>query len=462
MSDPLPHSAFLDAAPDAIFVADAEGRIEFASRRGIAMLGRAEPAELIGRSIRDFVDHEDVHLMLEMLRDARHGPTEMRIHPQGGTALWTEANAERIAAEDGRASIVLVLRDVSRRKRAEEELLAAKAEAEEAAQRLVRSLRALEREAATDGLTGLWNRRQLEQVMAVELARCRRYTQVASLVLLDVDHFKELNDRFGHDAGDRALSAIGKAIARTARSTDTPCRWGGEEFAVLAPGVSAIAAVRLADRIREEVARTDCGVPAKVTLSAGVAQLDPTESMEQLLKRVDLALYQAKRAGRNRVDLASGRGDSAEHRLFQLVWDPTYECGDPLIDGQHRQMFALGNAVMDEAMSGAPREVIRSRLAALLAHTVSHFSDEEQFLERVGFGGRSQHMALHRALVDEAVRLDGLIEGGRVGVQELLNFLVVRVVHDHLLGADVAFFPTVAASSSPDVGRKAGPAAGPS
>jgi diguanylate cyclase (GGDEF)-like protein/hemerythrin-like metal-binding protein/PAS domain S-box-containing protein len=445
-------SAYLDASPDAIFVADPEGRIAFASRRGVTMLGQPSPGALLGRSLPEFVEREDVERVLEMLRDVRRGPTELRIHPPGGPSVWTEANAERVVGVDGDA-VVLVVRDVSRRKAAEEALVAAKIQAEEAARSLERSLQAMAYEAATDRLTGLWNRRHFEQVMAVELARCRRYGHVASLVLIDVDHFKAVNDRFGHDAGDRVLGALAAAIGRIARTSDTVCRWGGDELAVLTPGVSAAAAVRLGDRIREDLAAAPPDVPAPVTLSAGVAQLDPLETLEQWLKRADRALYQAKAAGRDRVELAAGAGNTREHRLFQLVWDPAYECGDALIDDQHRRLFTLGNALLDETLAGAPAVDVRPRLSALIAHAAAHFADEEQLLERIGFAERVQHRALHRALIEEATRLEDLLDAGRLGVRELVAFLVGRVVQDHLIGADTRFFEAVAAKATPAAQR---------
>jgi diguanylate cyclase (GGDEF)-like protein/hemerythrin-like metal-binding protein/PAS domain S-box-containing protein len=445
MGKPDTSSTYLDASPDAIFVADAGGRIHFASRRGVAMLGQASADALQGRALTDFVEREDAPRLAELLGDLCRGPTEVRFRAPGAPALWTEANAERVPGPDGEDAVVVVVRDVSRRKQAEAELRAAKARAEETLREVVRSLQELEREAATDTLTGLWNRRHFEQVMAVELARCRRYSQVSSLVLVDLDHFKQVNDRFGHDAGDRTLAACARVIARTTRTSDSACRWGGEEFAILAPGVTAEAAVRLADRIRGELAAVDLGVPSRVTLSAGVAQVDPLETLEQWLKRADRALYRAKEAGRDRVELATSRGDLTEGRLFRLVWDPAYECGEPLVDEQHRALFSLANALMDEVGSGGAT-AIRVRLSALVAHAAAHFSDEERVLERVGFAERAQHMALHRALVEEATRLESLLDAGRLSVHDLVSFLVGRVVRDHLLGADTLFFPAVAAA----------------
>jgi len=442
-------SDYLDASPDAIFVATAEGHIEYASRRGAGILGLASSIEVVGRSLGEFVEREDFSHVIDLLQDVGRGPTEVRIRRPGEAAVWAEACADRVPGQLDR--LVLVMRDVSRRKRAEEELVRARQVAEEAAQRLQQALRELERTAATDKLTGLFNRRHFEQVLAVELARCRRYGHLASLIMLDIDHFKAVNDGFGHDAGDKVLVAIAGTLGRSVRASDTACRWGGEEFAILSPGVSAAAAMQLAHRVREAVAEESvAGIPGHVTLSAGVAQLDPAESVEQGFKRADQALYRAKAGGRNRVEASKGAWDAPEHRVVQLVWDPGHESGHAQLDEQHRQLFAHANALLDLAMTEAPLASLRQRFSALLALVKTHFSDEERVLERIGYADREQHAGLHRALVQEAERMQVRLDAGALALPELVAFLVVRVVHDHMVGADTRFFPVLAASTAGD------------
>ncbi|WP_254956737.1 MULTISPECIES: GGDEF domain-containing protein [unclassified Cyanobium] len=163
--------------------------------------------------------------------------------------------------------------------------------------------RALERLASTDGLTGLWNRRELDERVRREIDRADRYGDDLSLVLYDIDHFKTINDRFGHPAGDRVLVELGRRLRSQLRESDGLGRWGGEEFLVLMPHSSGEEARRLAEKLRRLVAETPVEDVGTVTASFGVAQRRPQEPAEAWFRRVDGALYRAKQAGRNRVEL---------------------------------------------------------------------------------------------------------------------------------------------------------------
>ena len=161
------------------------------------------------------------------------------------------------------------------------------------------------RSLATDALTGLLNRRAFLERLDQEHERSRRYPQPLSVLLLDVDRLKAINDRGGHAAGDSALRAIGDAIRGGLRATDIGCRFGGDEFAVMAPEADEAAARVLAERIRSlaEGMRLPGGLRA--TVSLGVACAGPGEGWTPpgIVERADRALYEAKRAGRNRVVL---------------------------------------------------------------------------------------------------------------------------------------------------------------
>jgi diguanylate cyclase (GGDEF)-like protein len=157
--------------------------------------------------------------------------------------------------------------------------------------------------ARIDPLTGLINRRAFLERCTLERSRVERQAGPLSLALLDLDNFKEVNDRFGHQAGDQALQEFAKALQKTMRSTDALSRTGGEEFAVLMPGTDGKAAREIAERIRTEVA-TIALPKGRLTTSIGVALWDGAETFEAWYRRADQALYRAKDAGRNRVESA--------------------------------------------------------------------------------------------------------------------------------------------------------------
>jgi diguanylate cyclase (GGDEF)-like protein len=158
----------------------------------------------------------------------------------------------------------------------------------------------LERRAARDPLTGLANRRSLDDHLDRELSRSRREGLPLSLILFDLDHFKAINDEHGHQVGDQVLHAVARSLAVGVRDVDLPARYGGEEFVVLLPGTTLPDAVLTADRLRYGIA--DAGSPLPVTISAGVASFpQPARTGAELLALADAALYEAKRSGRDRV-----------------------------------------------------------------------------------------------------------------------------------------------------------------
>ena len=167
--------------------------------------------------------------------------------------------------------------------------------------RLRESRRELERLSITDDLTTLFNRRYVMEALANEVRRARRLEHPFTLLMLDVDHFKEYNDAYGHLAGDAALARVATILKESTRDVDCAARYGGEEFVVLLPETEAAGATETAQRIQARLAR-DEQVGGKLTLSVGVAQFpEDGESPEELLAGADAALYQAKREGRNRV-----------------------------------------------------------------------------------------------------------------------------------------------------------------
>jgi diguanylate cyclase (GGDEF)-like protein len=176
----------------------------------------------------------------------------------------------------------------------------------------VRLHRLVARQASTDGLTELANRREFEDSLATEISRAERFGGTLALILADLDDFKQVNDRFGHQAGDEVLRKFAAIVRETVRDIDVAARYGGEEFAILLPQTDVEGAERLAERLRRAVETSPMahgqGFPVIVTSSFGVASFPDADSAARLFRAADEALYRAKRAGKNCVVSADAKG----------------------------------------------------------------------------------------------------------------------------------------------------------
>lgn len=159
----------------------------------------------------------------------------------------------------------------------------------------------LEQLSSTDRLTQLYNRRKIEEEFSREINRSRRYQHPFVIMLFDIDFFKKINDTYGHPAGDAVLKDIARLMQKTLRSTDIISRWGGEEFLVLLPELKLDDAIILAEKLRAIVANHRFSINSQVTISIGLYEFQETDSIDQMISKVDQKLYEAKKAGRNRI-----------------------------------------------------------------------------------------------------------------------------------------------------------------
>jgi diguanylate cyclase (GGDEF)-like protein len=174
----------------------------------------------------------------------------------------------------------------------------------------VRRVTLLEKETITDTLSGVYNRRYLDRRLEEEFERGKRYETPLSILMIDIDHFKQINDQFGHQAGDYLLGCLGRITLNSIRSTDIPARYGGDEFLIIAPNAPVSMADTIAERLRTYVESQTLVLPCdteklrefKATVSIGVATSDKkTDCIQKLIQNADMALYRAKQGGRNRV-----------------------------------------------------------------------------------------------------------------------------------------------------------------
>jgi len=161
--------------------------------------------------------------------------------------------------------------------------------------------RELERLSATDHLTQAYNRLKIDELMREEVERAKRYQRVLSIIMIDIDHFKEVNDQYGHQTGDLVLKEIVSIINENSRNIDFLGRWGGEEFIIVCPETDITGVRIMAEKLRQKIEEFNFSIVKRKTASFGVACLTPEDDEESLIRKADESLYFAKNNGRNRV-----------------------------------------------------------------------------------------------------------------------------------------------------------------
>lgn len=283
-------------------------RFSFMSERFLELTGiEREQAEQDTMKAFACIHPEDLDDWVRLNAEAFHakrpfaGQTRIVVK---GEIRWVSAESVPRDLPEGSTIWEGVLIDVTQRVMAEKALLLAVEETASANMALSRANHELSRLAITDQLTGCHNRRFGEQSVKEQLERSRRYSEPMSLLLLDVDHFKNINDTYGHPVGDQVLIELCRKVLAGLRKVDTLARWGGEEFIVILPHCTQDQARRVADKIRRQLEASFTHPVGQVTISFGVAQLLPDDTIESLVRRADQALYTAKQTGRNRVCVA--------------------------------------------------------------------------------------------------------------------------------------------------------------
>ncbi len=292
----------IDSNPAIICARDRAGRFTLVNQTLADMYGTTVEA-LLGKTDAEMqLDASEVAQIRQQDQQVLDSGTDLiiperRIVDVHGQTHYVSIIKRPLYMSDGTADQVLVVAtDITTRKLAEEQLQSLNEQ--------------LQQHAIHDALTGLYNRRYLNETLPRELLYAERHRQAIGVLMLDIDHFKYINDTYGHDAGDALLRAIGAFLRNNIRSTDIACRYGGEEFTLVLVGTSLYDAWQRAEDIRAGVktlvVQHQCYILNTITASVGVAVFpDHSLTAEGLLKAADRALYQAKRSGRDRVVVAT-------------------------------------------------------------------------------------------------------------------------------------------------------------
>lgn len=281
--------AILECEPECVKMVSPVGNLEMMNRAGLEMLevDNLEEAQSLGLIHFIVPAHQAAFIDLhKRVMAGERGTLEFEVVGEKGTKRWLETHAAPLYDKSGKVTALIgITRDVTERRA---------------------FLKKLEYQAHTDSLTGLPNRRYFFELAERELSRARRYSGAISLLMLDIDRFKEVNDRYGHKAGDLVLINLARICQSALRDIDVVGRLGGEEFAILLPETDNRKAFEIAERLREAIANSTTtladGSAITITTSFGVTTRDgESADMDALIQKADQALYSAKAAGRNRV-----------------------------------------------------------------------------------------------------------------------------------------------------------------
>lgn len=276
----------LDATQDAVMIVNARGEIEFVNQ-GFEQITGHRRVDALGQkpSILKSGEHQDdfyARLWQSILSGESFRAVFVNRHKQGHL-IHCEETVSPIHGERGEVThFVSLIRDQTARVLTEE---------------------VLREQATRDALTDLLNRHAGEWQLERAFLSAREGQKSCCVILIDVDHFKRVNDTWGHPAGDLVLQRVARVLRSGVRATDSVVRWGGEEFLLVLPLCERAAALSQAERLRQRVAETEQGEIGQVTVSMGVAELQPGEPLAKLIERADQALYQSKHDGRNRVSV---------------------------------------------------------------------------------------------------------------------------------------------------------------
>ena len=424
----------LTALGEGVYGVDVHGQCTFVNPAALTMLGfsadeilNSNQHALFHHHHEDGTDYPAAECPISLtLNDGETRIVEdwfWRKDGSGFPVMLTTALMGEVESHDG---VVVVFRDISEQRQME---------------------RQLREDATTDPLTGVANRRQFLKQLDMELHRFKRFEEPTAVLMADLDNFKKINDTYGHATGDAVLQHFTEISLQALRRVDLFGRLGGEEFGILLPDSDAESALQFAERYRRLVAETPAQTskgPIAYTISIGISEFEPDDSAgENALARADLALYRAKEGGRNTVELFVNEFEASStsgRSLIHLGWKPRYACGEPTIDKEHRQLFRLANALLDQAARDVNSSAFQMAFDALLSHVVQHFADEEQILFTRGYARLDQHVACHKRLVERALSLRRQADEAGISMGELVDFLVTEVVADHMLREDRDFY----------------------
>ena len=302
-------ATILENEPECVKVTDANGRLLQMNRAGLDMLEVSAVEEVNATGLIQFVlpEHRDAFMALaQRVFAGETGSLEFELQGKQGTRRWVDTHAAPMRDGEGKVTHLLsVTRDVTERKLSSALQDQTRSQLEAQFAEISALQQQLNEQVMRDPLTGLHNRRFLDEALPRELARAKREAYSLAFIMLDLDHFKAVNDSYGHAVGDKVLQMLSTILESSARESDIICRYGGEEFLVALPNMSLERALQRAEQWRLALSTTPIqqgDATIRLTFSAGVAAFpDHGVDVNTLVSCADQAMYRSKNEGRNRI-----------------------------------------------------------------------------------------------------------------------------------------------------------------
>ncbi len=291
--------------------------------------------------------------------------------------------------------------------------------------------------ALKDKLTGVYNRAMFERYIYSELAKADSLGYDMSLIIFDLDHFKRVNDTYGHDTGDEVLVNTAMVTQKALRKSDLLIRWGGEEFLIILSNSNLNSAARIAEEIRKEISNFNHEKAGQVTISLGVAERLEFEFWESWFKRADKALYQAKKSGRNRLSISMDskpiRNDSDG-----LNWKTEWFCGNEKIDQQHKELMIDANEMIAAYNNDISEFTVL--FEKFYQSLKKHFRYEEGILRNVEYPFLEEHVQIHEQILVSVEKTKDNIQRLSTSSASIFDYILEEILVGHFLLEDFKFF----------------------
>jgi diguanylate cyclase (GGDEF)-like protein/hemerythrin-like metal-binding protein len=292
-----------------------------------------------------------------------------------------------------------------------------------------------------DELTGVNTRRYFNSKVFDEAKRAIRYSQDLTFIFCDIDNFKQINDKLGHDFGDHVLSAVGNSLASDIRESDVVTRWGGEEFIIMLPHTNREDGFKVAEKMRSKLEMLNHSKVGKVTASFGVASLIPSEYIGSCISRADKAMYLAKAQGRNKT-ITSEPNDPNVYVNRKILWQKIWCCGIQVIDDEHKALLNEMTEIVELSYFKEKKRELSERIGYLSETLKQHFKDEEEILKKLNWDQLNEHAEIHNQLINLNRVVQNDLKTMEIDMDKALQVLL-DAVFEHIIHEDYKYFSFV-------------------